>query len=52
MSIAIPITDEEWKIASKIKNNQDLFNFLSRPLVAKEVLPVKKIHQVEFIVKP
>ena len=52
MAIAIRISDEEWVYATKVSNNQEIFNYLSRNFVAKNVLPAEKVHGVEFIVKP
>jgi hypothetical protein len=52
MSKAISVTPEDWKFASKIKTNQDFFNFLSRTYTAKETLQAHKLHQVEFFAKP
>lgn len=52
MSKAIPISTEDWKFASRIKNQQDFFNFLSRTFVNKNSVPAQKLHAVEFINKP
>lgn len=52
MAKAIPITPEDWQYAIRIKTSQDFFNYLSRPYVAKGVLPALKVHAVEFIAKP
>lgn len=51
MAIASPVTDKEWELAPTLKTNLDIYKFMVRNMLAKEVLPARKMHQAEFIVK-
>ena len=52
MAEAIPVLDNDWAIAIKIRTSQDLFNFSSRSFMVKNSIPAQKLHPVEFFVKP
>ncbi len=53
VSLASQVIDnKEWELATKVRTNLDLFNLISRNFVSKDVIPVKKLAQVEFLVKP
>lgn len=52
MAKAIPISDADWNFATRIRSNQDFFNFLSRSYVFKNAVPAQKVHTVEFFAKP
>ena len=52
MAKAIPMSEANWQYAIRVSSNQDFFNYLCRPYVAKESMPAEKVHTVEFFAKP
>ena len=52
MAKAIPVSKEDWQYAVRVTNNQDFFNYMCRPYVAKASMPAIKVHTVEFFAKP
>ena len=48
----IPVTDVEFQAATKVNTAHDLFNFISKSYMIKTAVPVIKVHNVEFYVKP